>query len=272
MEQARRPVSSATPSANNASPESWHKHLAKFSSTAKRRVITHRLVFSMSKEQHDALSDAGINPDQVLHSTMKKVMRRFNEKFHSNDSIGYAYGLHHDTANLHVHLAICPRTENGSYVGCSTSRSSRSKHKNQMDCIRSWFERENSRWEKTLSCPQKLEETLSKRLDADKLVFSPKLDHLQRNALQSAQNSDSFRLQQLHQSIRNLEASLVEKRRALEAQHGARFVSRLFGHRQSRATHIVAKIGRAVERRSLRELQSLLFKLKRQYIVFRQDQ
>ena len=219
----------------------------------------------MSKEQHDALSDAGINPDQVLHSTMKKVMRRFNEKFHSNDSIGYAYGLHHDTANLHVHLAICPRTENGSYVGCSTSRSSRSKHKNQMDCIKSWFERENSRWEKTLSCPQKLEETLSKRLDADKLVFSPKLDHLQRNALQSAQNSDSFRLQQLHQSIRNLEASLVEKRRALEAQHGARFVSRLFGHRQSRATHIVAKIGRAVERRSLRELQSLLFKLKRQY-------
>jgi hypothetical protein len=26
----------------------------------------------MSKEQHDALTDAGINPDQVLHSTMKK--------------------------------------------------------------------------------------------------------------------------------------------------------------------------------------------------------
>ena len=89
----------------------------KFPSTAKRPVIAHRLVFSMSKEQHDALTDAGINPDQVLHSTMKKVMRRFNERFHPNDSIGYAYGLHHDTANLHVHVAICPRTANGSYVG-----------------------------------------------------------------------------------------------------------------------------------------------------------
>ena len=85
------------------------------------------------------------------------------------------------------------------------------------------------------------------------------------NALQSAQNSDSFRLQQLYQSIRNLEASLANKRRALGAQHNRRFVSRLMGHRQSRATQIVAKIGTAVERRSLRELQSLLFKLKRQY-------
>jgi hypothetical protein len=245
--------------------ETWQKHLAKFSSTAKRPVIAHRLVFSMSKEQHDALTDAGINPDQVLHSTMKKVMRRFNERFHPNDSIGYAYGIHHDTANLHVHVAICPRTENGSYVGCSTSRSSQCKHKRQMDCIKSWFEVENSRWQEIFSSPQKLEETLSNRLDADKLVFSQRLNHLQMNALQSAQNSDSFRLQQLYQSIRNLEASLAKKRRALGAQHGHRFVSRLLGHRQSRATQIVAKIDTAVERRSFRELQSLLFKLKRQY-------
>ena len=47
--------------------ETWQKHSGKFSSTAKRPVMAHRLVFSMSKEQHDALTDAGINPDQVLH-------------------------------------------------------------------------------------------------------------------------------------------------------------------------------------------------------------
>ncbi len=245
--------------------ETWQKHLARFPSTARRPVIAHRLVFSMSKEQHDALTDAGINPDQVLHSTMKKVMRRFNERFHPNDSVGYAYGIHHDTANLHVHVAICPRTENGSYVGCSTSRSCQSRHKKQMDCIKSWFEIENSRWQKIFSSPQGLEETLSKRLDADKLVFSPRLNHLQMNALQSAQNSDSFRLQQLYQSIRNLEASLVNKRRAIGAQHNCRFVSRILGYRQSRATQLLAKLGTTVERRSVRELQSLLFKLKRQY-------
>jgi hypothetical protein len=134
-----------------------------------------------------------------------------------------------------------------------------------MDCIKSWIEVENSRWEKILSSPQKLEETLSKRLDADKLVFSPKLNHLQMNALQSAQNSDSFRLQQLYQSIRNLEASLANKRRALGVHRQTRLFSRLLEHRQSRATQLLAKISTAVERRSLRELQFLLFKLKRQY-------
>ena len=228
-------------------------------------MIAHRLVFSMSKEQHDALTDAGINPDQVLHSTMKKVMRRFNERFHPNDSIGYAYGLHHDTANLHVHVAICPRTENGSYVGCSTSRSSQSKHKRQMDCIKSWFEIENSRWGEILSSPQKLEETFSKRLDADKLVFSQRLNHLQVNALQGAQNSDSFRLQQLYQSIGNLEALLAKKRRTLGVQREARLVSRLIRSPQPRTIQLAAKIATAVESWSLRELQSLLFKLKRQY-------
>jgi hypothetical protein len=84
-------------------------------------------------------------------------------------------------------------------------------HKKQMDCIKSWFELENFRWEKILSSPQKLKETLSKRVDADKLVFSQRLNHLQVNALQTAQNSDSFRLHQLYQSIRNLEATLAQK-------------------------------------------------------------
>jgi len=245
--------------------ESWQKHLAKFPSASKRPVIAHRLVFSMSKEQHDALTDAGINPDQVLHSTMKKVMRRFNERYHPNDSIGYAYGIHHDTAHIHVHVAICPRTENGSYVGCSTSRSSESKHKRQMEGIKSWFELENARWEKILGSPLHLEHCLSKRLDADKLVFSPKLNHLQMNALQSAQNSDSFRLLQFYQAIRNLEASVAAKRQALAAQRNGLSLSRLVGHQQPKATQLISKIVTVVERRSIRQLQTRVFQLKRKY-------
>ena len=99
---------------------------------------------------------------------------------------------------------------------------------------------------KILSSPQKLEETLSKRLDGDKLVFSPKLNHLQMNALQSAPNSDSFWLQQIYRSIRNVEASLAEKRQALGAQHNCRFVSRLLRHGESGATQLVAKFGTAL--------------------------
>jgi hypothetical protein len=76
------------------------------------------------------------------------------------------------------------------------------------------------------------------------------------NALRSAQNSDSFRLQQLYQSIRNLEASLANKRQALGAQRSIRFVSRLMGHRKSKITRLTSKVTATVERRSLRELQS----------------
>ncbi len=72
---------------------------------------------------------------------------------------------------------------------------------------------------------------LSKRLNADKLIFSPK-------------NSDSFRLQQLYQSIRNLEALLAEKRRALGVQRNCRFASRLLGHRQSKTAQLVSKLPR----------------------------
>jgi hypothetical protein len=127
------------------------------------------------------------------------------------------------------------------------------------------FELENACWEKILSSPQKLEETLSKRLDADNMVFSPKLNHLQMNALQSAQNSDSFRLLQFYQAIRNLEASVAARRRALAAQCNSFSLSRLIGHRQPKATQLVSKIATVVERRSIRQLQTPLFQLERQY-------
>jgi hypothetical protein len=131
--------------------------------------------------------------------------------------------------------------------------------------LKSWFEIENSRWQEIFSSPQTSDETLSKCLDADKQVFSPRLNHLQMNALQSARNSDSFRLQQLYQSIRNLEASVAKKRRALGVQREARLVSGLIRSPKPRTIQLAVKIATAVESRSLRELQSLLFRLTRQY-------
>jgi hypothetical protein len=245
--------------------EYWRKHLARFPTTAKRPVIAHRLIFSMSKEQHDALAGAGINPDQVLHSTMKKVMLKFNETYNRGDSVGYAYGIHHDTAHLHVHVAICPRTADGKYVGCSTSRSNHSKHKRQMDGIKSWFEQENSRWEGILASPQKLEETLSKRLDADKLVFSPKLNSHQAIAVQNAQTADAIRLQQLYAAIRNLEVGIAKKRQALAIESEGRLVSRLMRVPKPKVVQVAEKVATAIERRSIRDLQKNLFHLKRQY-------
>jgi hypothetical protein len=170
-------------------------------------MIAHRLIFSMSKEQHDVLVAAGINPDQVLHSSLKKVMRRLAEKFHPGVSIGFAYGLHHDTAHLHAHL-LCPRTAKGRYAGCSTSRYSRSKHKKQMDLIKSCFERENQRWEKILQAPEETERAVRRRIDSDKIAFAPRLNMAHLEALRNAQTADPVRLRESYQSIRNLETAI----------------------------------------------------------------
>jgi len=77
--------------------EAWFEHIRKFPTSSENPVIQHRLVFSMSRELHDKLVAAGINPDRMLQSTMKKVMAKFGEQFHPADPIGYAYGIHHDT-------------------------------------------------------------------------------------------------------------------------------------------------------------------------------
>ncbi len=245
--------------------EAWQHHLDKFPTQAKRPVIAHRLIFSMSKEQHDALVAAGINPDHVLHSSLKKVMRRFAEKFHPGDSIGFAYGIHHDTAHLHAHLALCPRTANGHYVGCSTSRTKGSPHKRQMDMLRAWFKRENERWEKILQSPEETARAISQRLDSDRIVFAPRLSAAHIAALRSTQTADAIRLQQSYQSIRNLEAAIASKRQVLSAQRNANYVSRLLGPRKPKFTRTVEKLAATADRRSLREMQNLLFKIKRDY-------
>ena len=246
--------------------EAWQHHLEKFPSQAKRPVIAHRLIFSMSKEQHDALVAAGINPDQVLNSSLKKVMRKFAEKFHPGDSIGFAYGLHHDTAYLHAHIALCPRTAKGRYVGCSTSRFKPGKHKQQMDLIRAWFDQENQRWVKILQARRrKSAHAVSHRMDSDKIVFAPPLKTAHLEALRQTQTAEAIRLQQSYRSIRNLESAISTKRQFLTAQRNANFVSRLLGRRKPKLTRTVEKLAAAVDRRSLREMQNLLFKIKRDY-------
>ena len=207
--------------------ETWQHHLDQFPSQAKSPVIAHRLIFSMSSEQNNALVAAGIDPDRVLHSSVKKVMRKFAEKFHPDDSIGFAYGLHHDTAHLHAHLAICPRSANGRYVGCSTSLGNGSRHKRQMDLIKSWFEQENQRWGKILQSPEEISQLVSHRMDSDRLMIVPRLTPANFEALRNGQTAEAIRLQQSYQSIRNLEAAIVAKRQVRAAGRHANFVSRL---------------------------------------------
>lgn len=93
------------------------KHISEFGRW--RGACAHKIVLSMDAKMNKKIKAAGLNPDKVLISHMKKIMRDFQIKFHPGDRIGYAYGLHHDTDNLHAHIYLVNRTENGKHVGFS---------------------------------------------------------------------------------------------------------------------------------------------------------
>ena len=244
----------------------WTDHLGKYPSSSENPVVQHRLIFSMSREQHDAFVARGINPDEILHTSMKKAMKKFTEKFHRNDSIGYAYGLHHDTDHLHVHIGLCPRTKRGRYVGCSTSSTpEKSGNKNQMDYIRACFELENKRWEKLLSQPEKLEEILSKRLDSHKIVFHPKLTAARKNQLVAEHNQKAQELLQLYTRINALELSFQKLRQQRATRKTSAAISRfLSGFSRKKSIPLFGGI-KNIPYQRVREQQQVLFRLKREY-------
>jgi len=82
------------------------------------------------------------------------------------------------------------------------------------------------------------------------------------DALRNAQTAEAIRLQQLHQRIRNLEASIAAKRKYFVLKRGANFVSRLVGRRAPKAARVAEKLAAAIDRRSLREIRNLLFKIR----------
>lgn len=95
----------------------------------------HKLVFSLSNDLENKLDKAGIDKEYELKRIFKRVMKDFEKKFHGRehevkfkkgdknlkvkDMIGYAWGVHHDTDNLHIHCHLHNRTLLGKHVACS---------------------------------------------------------------------------------------------------------------------------------------------------------
>ena len=99
------------------------------------------------------------------------------------------------------------------------------------------------------------------------MVYSPKLDYGKANALRQTQTAEAIRLQNLHRAICNLEACLAKKRKALAIQSGSLLVQRMTRVRQPKALQVANKVVTEMERRSIRDLQKNLFKVKRQYLA-----
>lgn len=242
--------------------QAWSKHLSTYP-TAK--VVQKRLVFSMSREFYDKLLEHGINPDAVLVRNAQEVLRSLQEKFHKGDGIGYAYGIHHDTEHLHIHVAICPRTRNGAYVGLSKPKIHQkvSGHLDQHGFLIKQFERLNKRWEEALTDPLKLWEKLQKTPANERLIFAPHLSQAKLHEYLNSRNSMASELAAQYRQICGLQAKVTEKRAALVARRNVGATLRFAGIRNPL---------RSVQRREqekdieeLRSLQAQLCQLKRHY-------
>jgi hypothetical protein len=244
----------------------WKAHAKKCRAT---EISHHRLVFSLSHEFHDRLVQAGRNPDAVLKSIIERTMRGFQENFHSGDSLGYSYGLHHDTDNLHAHVFIHPRTREGAFVGMSGKpkkhQQHASRHKDQLGYIRENVRRRVGQVLKELSNPKEAAE-LKKNLHSDRAWFVPRQSHTARpkNDFRPRSPAD-FELERKRASVVAIDRQIMGKRASLREAGDGRNIAHLFHLREPKWLRLMKKAQTATLFRELRELQERRYRLVAEY-------
>ena len=234
----------------------WKAHSRKSRET---NISHQRLVFSMSKEFHDAIMQTGRNPDMVLRGTVERTMRAFQEKFHPGDSVGYSYGLHHDTDNLHAHVFIHPRTRDGEFVGMSGKPKRHaghaSRHKDQLGFVHETVRRRVTQVLKELSDPKEAAH-LKNNFQSDRIYYAPRLSHTARtkNDLRPLTPIDA-QLEQKRSAVVSLDRQIAAKRAAIrDATHG-RPISGIFRLRQPKWLRHMQQAQTATLFREMRQLQ-----------------
>lgn len=258
------PASLSTPEVIRRLSLAWKAHARKNRET---QISHQRLVFSMSKEFHDAIVQAGRNPDMALKGIVERTMRSFQEKFHPGDSVGYSYGLHHDTDNLHAHVFIHPRTRDGTFVGMSEQlqkkarRRAVSRHKNQLKFVRENARRRAAQVLKELSDPKEAAH-LKNNFYSDRIYFAPRQSHTARpkNDFRPRTPAD-FQLEQKRSAVISFDRQIAAKRAALRDATNGRHVAGIFQLRQPKWLRLMQKAQTATLFRELRELQEKRYRL-----------
>ncbi|HCE46719.1 MAG TPA: hypothetical protein DET40_24495 [Lentisphaeria bacterium] len=98
-----------------------------------RDVLAFRFAVSMDADGERMIRKKGLDPEKILGDRLKKVMTKFQNRFHPGDRISYVYGLHHDTDNLHLHVILLGRTEKGRHVSFSSPIRGRKRRYHQED-------------------------------------------------------------------------------------------------------------------------------------------
>lgn len=223
-------------------------------------VSHHRLVFSISNEFHDALVRADRNPDMALRGIIEKSMRSFQEKFHPGDSVGYSYGLHHDTDNLHAHVFIHPRTREGAFVGMSGKparhQGHASRHKDQLGFLRENVRQRVTQVLKEISDPKEAS-YLKGNLHSDRIFFLPRQSHLWRakNDFRPRTPAD-YQLEQKRSAVAFLDKRIAQKRTAFREATSGRSIAAIFRIRQPKWLRHLETAYTAKLFRELRQLQA----------------
>ncbi len=249
----------------------WRKHAKKFTT---QRKTHHRLVFSMSKEMTDALKARGLSPDAVLQSVMKRSLRNFTDRYHRGDSIGYSYGLHHDTDHLHVHVFIHPRTKYGNPVSFSQQLKRRKTDNGQEDklgFLKKSVEAQVRFWEKKLEDPGE-RKSLRDHFQPERIFHAPRSKMPQ--DLTVTPGTPAFRerreLKQSLEAHRNqilaLDREIKELKRNWSQQQFKRFFSSVSGFRQGKMEKAFSLFTKEISYSLIREKQLLRCQLHEAYL------
>jgi len=253
----RSPASLSTPEVLQRLSKAWKAHTRKRNET---QISHQRLVFSMSQEFHDAIVTAGRNPDMVLRGVVERTMRAFQEKFHPGDSVGYSYGLHHDTDNLHAHVFIHPRTREGEFVGMSGKpkrvRGLESRHKDQLGFVHDAVRRQVTQVLKELSDP-KAAAHLKHNFQSDRIYYAPRQSHTSRAKNDfSPRTPVDFQLEQKRAAVVSLDRQIAAKRKAIRDATNGRHITGTFRFRQPKWLRLMQQAQAATLYRELRQLQT----------------
>ncbi len=151
-------------------------------------ISGHKCVFSFDESFNKRLQAAGLNPDAVLQNCMKQTLFRFQDRFcDKGDSIGYSYGIHHDTDHLHVHVFLMPMTAKGKVIGLSQHLKSKvnspSKQNDHIGFVKKQIEKEYERWDQIMLNPVARKKLLAQKGGERFFVSAPSPDHVKLSKL-----------------------------------------------------------------------------------------
>jgi hypothetical protein len=97
----------------------WTKALSRYRSYSEKGVLSrNNFALSLAGDISRRLTLANVSAPLFLEKVLERSFARYLEEqgYDADDSLGYVYGFHMDTNNLHIQMSVFPRTRKGKLV------------------------------------------------------------------------------------------------------------------------------------------------------------